>query len=447
MMELIKVVFPLELYLHIFQLEEYKPRRFLNWVFNNFFIRKIHVKKPLIFTRKVKNIILIYFLLCLFALFVNVFLFLLLLIQPYIGFVIAIFILKPYEIWNRKKIIEKTRNKISYFRNLKIIAITGSFGKTSTKEILYQILKTKYKVLRTPESFNTVFGIAKVVDLELDNSYDFFICEMAAYKIGEIKELCYMIPPTFGILTGITTQHFERFGSLPNTIKAKFELVDAIKKRENIVVNTEDLNITQNLKFKISNENIKTTNIKFNRNGSEFDLIIKGKTYSIKTPLFGMANIKNITLAAEMALKLDVRENELVKAIKNLTPIDNRMVLANYGKTIVINNTYSSNMQSFKEMIETAKYIKGKKVLVTPGIVELGNLETEIHENLGRLSQNVFDKIILVGENNRTKSFARGLDQVHEFIEDSRKEYFETIEKLKRKYDWIFLENDVTENY
>src|SRR6266404_3181464 len=423
--------------LTILQLEEYKPLRFLRWILKHPFASKVLVKKSLVVTPKIKNIIIISVLLILFPPFLVT-----LIIAPFINLTIATIILKPYEIYNRYKTINDTHQKILSLKNLKVIGITGSFGKTSTKEILYQILKTKYKVLRTPESFNTVFGVAKVVDLELDDSYDYFICEMAAYKIGEIKELCYMVPPEYGILTGITTQHFERFGSLANTIKAKFELVDEIKDKEKIIFNTSDINITNELKIrkiKITENKILAKNIKFNKYGSSFN--------GITTSLFGFANIKNIILASNIALKLGMSEKEIMEAIKNLKPFENRNVLIQSGKAAIVNNTYSSNIQSFVELIETAKTIKGKKALVTPGIVELGSLELEVHKDLGKKLNNIFDKVVLVGKNGRTNSLAKGLETKYEFINDNRKEYFDKIEELKKNYSWIFLENDVTENY
>jgi UDP-N-acetylmuramoyl-tripeptide--D-alanyl-D-alanine ligase len=448
MKEIINLIFPFKLHLHILQLEEYKPARYLNWIFRNFSVRKINVKKPLVVTSKVKYLISIYIFLCVISLFIHISLFLLLLLEPYIGLTIAVFILKPYEIYNRRKTIENTRKKVLSFKNLKVIGITGSFGKSSTKEILYQLIKNKYKTLRTPESYNTVFGVAKVIDFELDESYEYFICEMAAYKIGEIKELCYMVPPDFGILTGITTQHFERFGSLANTIKAKFELVDAIKDKTKIVFNLIDDNIrsrTNDLKIDRS-QTIEARNIKFNKSGSQFDLIINKNNYKINTSLFGMANIKNIIFATRMAFKVGLSAEEIYKSLANLKSFDNRLVLMNYGDSVVVNNTYSSNPQGFRETIETAKKVTGKKVLVTPGLVELGELETKIHKELGSESRGVFDKIILVGVNNRTKSFSEGIEN-YEFIGDNRKEYFEKVEELKKKFNWIFLENDLTENY
>lgn len=450
MNNLLKILFPFELQLHILQLEEYKLLRFTEWNIRNLFVRKVFIKKTLVYTQKIKYLITIYFVILVILLTVNIYLFILFLLEPFLGLLVAVIVLKPYEIYNRRKTIKETRNKILSLKNLKVIGITGSFGKTSTKEILYQILKTKYKVLRTPESFNTIFGISKVVDLELDKNYDYFICEMAAYKRGEIKEICQMVPPEYGILTGITTQHFERFGSLDNTIKAKFELVDAIPDKTNIVFNIEDKNIikqTQKLNIKIQDQNIEARGVKFSSEGSIFTLVIDRKKYRFQTALFGFANVKNIVLAASMALKLALSEKEIINAIKNLKPFDNRNVLTKVGKLIIVNNTYSSNIQSFRETIETAKKIKGKKVLVTPGIVELGKLEAKSHEELGRLSREIFDKVVLVGKNNRTKSFAKGLARNFEFINDSREEYFKKLEWLKKEFNWIFLENDVTENY
>jgi len=127
--------------------------------------------------------------------------------------------------------------------NLKVIGITGSYGKTSTKEFLYQILRQKYKVLKTPGSYNTLFGIYKVINHELDARYDFFICEMGAYKIGEIKELCDCVLPDFAILTGINEQHLERFGKIENTIKAKFEIVETLKDKATAAINHADENV------------------------------------------------------------------------------------------------------------------------------------------------------------------------------------------------------------
>lgn len=177
----------------------------------------------------------------------TILLILFLLLNPFILFLLALISLFPYEFINKIRVIKKTKNKIKNIPNLKVIAITGSYGKTTTKEILYQLLKSKYRVLRTPESYNTIFGIAKVVDLELNTNYQFFIAEIGAYKKGEIKTLCKMLEPSYGIITGITEQHLERFKSLRNIISTKFELFDFIKDPKKMVFNIEDKKILKEL--------------------------------------------------------------------------------------------------------------------------------------------------------------------------------------------------------
>ena len=330
-----------------------------------------------------------------------------------------------------------------------VIAITGSYGKTSTKEILYQILKEKYKVLRTPESYNTLFGITKVVELELSPNYDYFICEMAAYKKGEIKELCQMIPPDFGIITGITPQHLERFGSLKNIVQAKFELYDAVKDKNKIFLNIRDFEIAEELKNRSSKIRELTSpyNLKLTSTASHFELKVNDSVVSFTTNLFGSSQIKNIAAAINIASFLGVDMKTIKAKVQKLTPFSNRFVLKQYNNINIIDNTYSSNYASFKETILTAKEVVGTKVLVTPGIVELGDKEAAIHQELGKLAENVFDKIVLVGDNKRTRAFFKGYGNKAEFINDSREVYQTKIEQLKKEFTWIFLENDLTQNY
>lgn len=455
-----ELLFPIKLDLTILQLEEYQYLRFVSWIARHFFVRHISLKKSLVYTFKIKQIIFIYSLLGvglfgLIAFFSQSILLSLIfclvwITQPYIGLGVALLLIKPYEIINRYLVIERTRKKVLSMKNLKVIAVTGSYGKTSTKEILYQLLKGKFKVLRTPESYNTVFGIAKVVDLELDKIYDYFICEMAAYTPGEIKTLCYMVPPTYGIITGITSQHLERFKSLTNIIKAKFELFDAVGDKNNLVINTDNDHIKEELekrKQKIKGL-IKTSDVNFKRGVMAFSISDGEKKYKTQTQLFGTSQIKNIALASTMANKLGVPLEQIAKKIPKITPFSSRAVLRKFENGYLVDNTYSSNIESFKENVETAKLLSGSKAIVTPGIVELGRDGVRIHEVLGEVSQHSFDHAVLVGKNERTKAFAKKFGENKcSFINDNREEYFETIQKLKEKYSWIFLENDVTENY
>ncbi len=378
-------------HLHILQLEGYQPLRFLKWWIKNPFKFKLEDKKPLVWTGKAKFI---------YALSGG--------FWPLMFMALAI--LKPYEMINRKLVKTRVRNKIRCLKNLKVIGITGSFGKTSMKEFLYQILKTKYRVLRTPESYNTVFGIAKVVDLELDNSYDFFICEMGAYKRGEIAELCWMVEPDYGILTGINGQHLERFGSIENIVKAKFELVEFVRDRSRLVLNF----------------------------GSE--PVKKNAPAGVVT--YGQGKYKhprdqNIEGAVKMAAILGVP-----KPPKKLKEPIHRLSLIRRGDMTIIDDAYSSNTDGFVAAVKYLRSFKEWKVIVTPGIPELGSATYEIHKRLGALLTDI-DQVILVGKNDRTRGLADGYQKPVEYIE----KVTEAISKIKTGKSVVLFENDLPDNY
>lgn len=445
-------------YLTIIQLENYDIIRFLKWFFKNPFYKsenKIDLKytvktKVLILMSTLINLLLIFFvyfvtkstlltILVSFILYINI----------YFSLILSVFIFKPLDYFYEVYSILKTKFALSKNKSLKIIGITGSFGKTSTKEVLYQLLKNKFKTLRTPESYNTVLGIAKTVDYELDKSYEIFICELAAYNKGDIKKLCNLVNPNYGILTGIAPQHLERFGSIRNIINTKFELYESIKNKENMILNLNDKSILREMgerNINIEND-IKVSKISFSKEGSQFQVTYKDKIYKISTNLFGYSNIENILLSLRMALKLGLDINYLIDRVKDLTPIKSRFTLINFDKTTLVDNTFSSNSHSFKETIKTASTLNGKKVLITPGLVELGSSEKVVNKEIGLLSNSVFEKVILVGKNARTLAFAEGFKGKVEFIDDNRKSYSEKIEDLKKNYEWLFLENDVTQNY
>jgi len=289
-----------------------------------------------------------------------------------------------------------------------------------------------------------------VVDYELDKTYDYFICEMAAYHKGDIRKLCYMVPPDYGIITGIALQHLERFGNLKNIIKTKFELYDKIKNRDHIIFNLGNEEIAKEVKrrnIKNPKRYLRCSKKTFSKNGSSFDIEYQGRKERVETKLFGYANLENILGAVSLALLIGSDFKYLVEQIRNLKPYSNRSRLRNYGNSTLVDNTYSSSEAAFRETIKTAKDLKGKKALVTPGLVELGKSGVKIHKKLGEEARGVFDKIIIVGKNPRTIAFAAKLNQDVKFIKDDREEYTKNINKLKDNFDWIFLENDVTENY
>jgi len=455
-------LFPFTLQLQIFQLDEYSPAKLLGWIVSHFLTRTIENKKRLVWTQKAKGIYYLAILLAIFDLLLLTFFLkligliisILLATQSYIFLLIAYFLFLPYEQYKKNEIKSQTENKITSFKNLKVIGITGSYGKTSVKEFLYQILKTEHKVLKTPESYNTPYGIAQVVDLELDANYEYFICEMGAYRVGEIKEICDMVHPTYGILTGINEQHLETFGSLENTTKGKFELIDSLPKDGFGIVNIDNKRILEAYPKHDKYNNIfpyglGEQNPIFNSAGSRFTLVLGGEGYKAKTKLLGVANIQNITGAATMAYKLGMKPHSIIKAIEELKPVPHRLEIKQQNNMIIIDDAYNSNVDGFLNAagMLVMYEVKSPKILVTPGIVDLGKETLRLHKYLGEQLHSV-DYIILVGKSERTRGLKEGIEDKKKIIEvDSLKEAWSNITELKLDHPVVLLENDLPDNY
>jgi UDP-N-acetylmuramoyl-tripeptide--D-alanyl-D-alanine ligase len=363
-----------------------------------------------------------------------------------------------FEKLNRRKTKQQIRQKIESLKKqkLKVIGITGSYGKTSVKEYLYQILKTKYKVLKTPESFNTLFGIVAVIDYELDDSYDYFICEIGAYEIGEIKEICEVVKPDYSILTGINEQHIERFGSIENTTKAKFELAQYVGEAGISFVNADNERVFQNYKelapfvkfYGFEHGLLKIKDFYTNNSGSNFRLEIKDHVYELQTKLIGKGNIQNVLAAISLAYELGVSFDQINLTVKNLNPIEHRLELkALENGLTIIDDSYSSNVTGFREAVDLLSEFKDKvKIIATPGIVELGELNVKIHNELGSYAEKVCDKIFLISKTERTQALYDGVKDISKvtFINNLG----EMTKLIEIPADTIVLiENDLPDNY
>jgi UDP-N-acetylmuramoyl-tripeptide--D-alanyl-D-alanine ligase len=462
---MIKKIFPYRLQLQIFQLDEYVPGKFLKWISAHLFTRTIENKKPLVMTQKAKSIYYLAILLSLIDIFILTLFFkfsgfiisLILATQAYIFILIAYLFLFPLDIYRKNQVKRQTEEKILSLKkkNLKVIGITGSYGKTSVKEFLYQILRTEHSVLRTPESYNTPYGIAKVVDLELDDSYKYFICEMGAYRIGEIKEICDMVHPKYGVLTGINEQHLETFGSLENTTKTKFELIESLPENGFGIINIDNPHIKNNylkynkklIPYGFTDEKFSLKNITHHTSGSEFILVLDGKEYHTRTRLLGKPNIQNILAAATMSFLLGIKPQSIVNTIAELKPVPHRLEIKKLEELTIIDDAYNSNVNGFKEAIVLLETFKEQKILVTPGIVDLGNQTLPIHKELGKILDKI-DYIFLVGTSERTKGLQEGIAQKNKIIEiDSIKQFRKKISELHLNHPVVLLENDLPDSY
>jgi len=368
---------------------------------------------------------------------------------------------RPIEKCIRKKYCVKASQKLKEMPNLKVIGITGSYGKTSTKYAVNTILSQKFNTLMTPESYNTTMGVVRTINEKLTSTHNLFICEMGAKYIGDIKEICDIVNPEIGILTAIGPQHLDTFKNLENVKKTKLELVNSLPENGFALVNWEDDNIR---KSELPNNVIKygltkkadyyAENINITEYGSTFDVVLPDKKkIEIKTKLLGELNVLNIVAAVAIANKLGMTAEEIKVGAKYLRPVPHRLQLKqNPNGSIVIDDAYNSNIKGATMALEVLKSFENKqRVLITPGIVELGEKSEEINRNLGKKATECADYIILVGAE-QTVPILKGLQDRHypkqnTFIAKNLQEALSQMNKITDSNTVILLENDLPDNY
>ena len=358
----------------------------------------------------------------------------------------------------------KALKKIRSYTNLNIVGITGSYGKTSSKNILNDILSVKYNSITTPKNFNTQYGLIITINNYLDKFNDIFIAEMGAFKKGRIKLLCNLVKPKYGIITSIGAAHLETFGSIENIQKGKFELIESLPNDGIGILNMDDkyqVNYKLNNKVKIiwigidnKNADIIAKNIKMDSNGTTFDVYFKDEklTHSFNTRLLGKNNIYNILSGiafSKYIMNMSLEEIEL--GVKRIKPIEHRLEIKKYGDMTIIDDAYNSNPTGSKMALDVLKLMDGFKVVVTPGMIELGDLLYSLNKKFGEYISEVADYVILVGRK-QTKPILDGLKEKNysekniSVVNDVR-EYINIVRKLNRKNTYILLENDLPDIY
>lgn len=346
--------------------------------------------------------------------------------------------------------VRKAAHKIKQYPNLKIVGVTGSYGKSSTKEFLYQILKDHYHTYKTPKNINTEIGVARFILKENLSSAQILVVEMGAYQVGEIKKICQISPPDISILTAIHNQHLSLYGTQENIAKTKLEIINYAKPNATFIYNenTPGSHYISKLKdplpentISISNET-NLTNIDQSENNLNFTY--NKKSYS--TPIIGPHFAENISMAIEAALQLGLTQKQINSSLQNLhLPENTFSIKKGIKKSIILDDSYNSSPQGFQAAINTSHIIShtGRKILVTMGMVELGPDEEKEHLKIAQFLKSKFDLII-------TTSFT-----THKYfqtqIQDEKLKYLpdvdhliEILETEMTKNDLILLENRVS---
>lgn len=374
-------------------------------------------------------------------------------------------IVSPVEKLISLKFINEAKKIMGQNKDLLVIGVTGSYGKTSVKFILKRILSEKFNTVATPESFNTPMGIVRTVREHMRPSTEVFIAEMGAKNIGDIKELCNLCHPTHGIITAVGPQHLETFLTIENVAATKFELAEeCFSNGGNVYVNFDspeaakyaESNYTDKPVISygsVSGTNAAAKNISVSPAGTSFTLSYKNHKIDLSCKLLGRHSITNILGAASLALDLGLSESQIRFAVASLKPTPHRLEIKPFlNGSILIDDAYNANPVGCMEAISVlGSFDSMKKIIVTPGLVELGDGEYEHNQRLGRAAAKVCDIIILVGEKRAelikngitTSGFdTKNLHVVHSFA--NAMQLLKTITDDKTA---VLFENDLPDNY
>lgn len=370
------------------------------------------------------------------------------------------FITAPVEKLVSRWYINDAKRILREHENLTVIGVTGSYGKTTTKFILSRILSEKYNVVATPQSFNTPMGVVRTIREKIEPQTQIFICEMGAKNIGDIKEICDIVHPKYGIITSVGEQHLETFKTVDNVFKTKFELADEVLKNGGeVFVNGDSLELIKRIDkslytvYGTGDFDVKAKNISYGRSGSEFTVVSGEAEIPLSSRLLGLHSVINITGAAALALKLGVTPENIRFAVSSLKPTEHRLELKPYinGSTL-IDDAYNANPEGCLEAVRVlSSFDNMKKVIVTPGLIELGSKEYDCNFTLGLEAAKKCDIIILVGLN-RSKPLREGAESVgfspeKLFVVKSFKEAMGVYGEIADKNTVVLLENDLPDNY
>lgn len=355
------------------------------------------------------------------------------------------------------------RRKLLSIPGLIRIGITGSYGKTSVKHILGTILSEKYTTLITPASFNTPMGVTRTIREKLTPSYQVFVGEMGARHVGDIKEMCRLVHPTIGIITSVGPQHLETFKSIERIAKTKYELIDALPTTDSHSYFYNDGSYCLQMYQKTEkpktlcgsdeSADVYATDCRVSGEGSTFALHVKGKgSIECHTRLLGAHSIQNILLAAAVASDLGLSLKQIAHGVEKLQPVKNRLELMNSpGSFTIINDAFNSNPVGAKAALEVLRQFPQRRIIITPGMVELGEKEAEYNREFGRQMAGCVDIAIIVGKGRATPILdglkEAGFPDENAYRVDSLEESTRLLHTLVKPTDTVLYENDLPDHY
>lgn len=389
---------------------------------------------------------------------------LLLTLGSFLPMIIADVLLMPVEKMINRRYVNDAKRILRSMPDLKIIGITGSFGKTSTKHYLQRILSEKFDVLITPGSFNTPMGVVRTIREYLKPYNQIFICEMGAKQKGDIKEICDIVHPRSGIITAVGPMHLETFKNIENVQATKFELADAIPADGVILINNDfeycanrAVNNTNAIRYGVTNHkdcDYIATDIRYSPTGTQFRIAGRdGVSIDVETRLLGECNVSDLLAAAVMAIHLGVSPDQIKYAIASIEQVEHRLSIKRTpGGVTILDDAFNSNPAGSKMAVDVLSHFSdGKRIIITPGMIELGDRQAELNETLGRHIGENLDIAIIVGEYNRD-ALVKGVkatefDTQNLHIVDTFNEAQTLLSSFIKPGDTVLYENDLPDTF
>ncbi|RDU60713.1 Mur ligase family protein [Helicobacter marmotae] len=358
------------------------------------------------------------------------------LIPPLVALVVS----RIYENTLLNRYIALAKEKLDIMSRLMIICVTGSYGKTSIKNFLSQILKEKYRVYATPRSVNTHTGIVADINANLDYTTEIYIAEAGARLKGDIALIAEFLNPHYAVIGEIGEQHLEYFKSLDNIVETKYELLQSTRLKKAFIFkdNPKPPNMQTNMtkKFVFFPENIR--NVVSDLNGIKFELYIKEQWYEFATMILGRFNVINLSAAIYMGIELGLRVEDIQKAVSRLEPIPHRLNKIQTNQKLILDDSFNGNLKGMKEAIRLSSLYNGRKIIVTPGIVESSK---EANIELAKAIDGVFDIAIITGELN-SKLLCKHIHNAQKIVLKDKSMLEDMLKSCSLPQDLVLFSND-----
>ncbi|SMO32981.1 UDP-N-acetylmuramoyl-tripeptide--D-alanyl-D-alanine ligase [Fodinibius sediminis] len=374
----------------------------------------------------------------------------------------AAMVTKPIENYVHRHFIKLAKQKLDRMSDLTVIAITGSYGKTSTKFMIRDLLNERFSVCATPGSYNTPMGICKVINNDLEAHHQILVLEMGARYEGNIDELCDIAEPDIAVVTNVGIAHLETFGSQDAIARTKSTLVKRTRQNGTAILNADDERVAAMANLRtdltivqtgINNGDIRASDIRYNQQGMQFTTTADGTSEIFRTRLLGAHNVQNMLLAIGVAQSLGMRLPTMAMAAARMEPVEHRLELKQQGELTVIDDAFNSNPVGAKNAVDIlAQFNSGRRIIITPGMVELGDIQEEKNRSFGRqIGEANLDLVILVGQK-QTEPIREGISAAGFSPEKvktvgSLTEANRLLQDFARSGDIVLYENDLPDSF